>query len=146
MRAGEHSGLVTDGPFLYRTPAGTLLMLWSNFAPQGYATGYARSLSGEIMGPWIQEPTPLYAMDGAHSMLFTSFEGNLIMSLHAPNTHTRKHMLLFQMEVKNEKLHIVNEITGNWYNYAEGMRGRFGYREPYTDYVGQTKMGQYRPF
>ena len=111
-----HNGNITDGPFLHRMKNGTLIMLWSNFTNDGYATGYARSAWGEIQGPWIQEENPLYALDGAHSMLFYTFDGQLMMSLHSPNAHTKKRILLFQMVEDGDHLHIINEITGNWNN------------------------------
>ena len=105
---------VTDGCFPYRCADGTLLMLWSSFSDRGYTTGYARSLSGEIYGPWIQEELPIYSLDGAHSMLFRTFEGQLMMSLHSPNIHQHKRILLFEMEENAGKLQIINEVTGNW--------------------------------
>lgn len=111
------SGFITDGCFPYRTKDGSLLMLWSNYSRHGYAVGYARSKSGEIWGPWEQEPIPLYVMDGAHCMLFHTFEGQLMMALHSPNhPHEKKRMLLFEMEEKGDSLHILNECTGNWFS------------------------------
>ena len=127
------NGFVTDGPFLHRTADGTLLMLWSNFARTGYATGCATSLSGDIMGPWVQEKEPLYALDGAHSMLFRTFGGQLMMALHCPNEHPKKRMLLFEMEEKGGRLRIVNEVTGNWYNGLGGSSRPYRYREPLTE-------------
>ena len=129
-------GFVTDGPFLYRMNDGSLLMLWSNFTDNGYATGYAKSASGTLHGPWIQEKNPLYFHDGAHSMLFKTFDGKLMMSLHSPNKHSEKHMLLFEMEDKKGRLSIVNEITGNWYNWAGRPQGTHFFKEPYKDYRG----------
>lgn len=76
---------VTDGPWLHRTAAGTLLMLWSSFGRGGYVTGVARSESGAVTGPWVQAPEPLFARDGGHPMLFRAFDGRLIMALHTPN-------------------------------------------------------------
>lgn len=128
-----YSGFVTDGPFLHRMKDGTLIMLWSNFAQTGYATGYAKSVSGEITGPWIQEKEPLYAMDGAHSMLFTTFEGQLMMSLHCPNEHPKKRMLLFEMEESRGKLRILNEVTGNWYAGIGGRYAEYRYRDALTE-------------
>ena len=127
------SGYVTDGPFLHRMADGTLIMLWSNFTPGGYATGYATSLSGDILGPWVQEPEPLYALDGAHSMLFRTFQGQLMMALHCPNEHPKKRMLLFEMEEKAGKLHVLNEVTGNWYNGVGGGAKPYRYRDPLTE-------------
>ena len=127
----EAGGWVTDGPFLHRLKSGVLLMLWSGFASNGgYTTGYARSLSGDILGPWVQERQPLYAMDGAHSMLFTSFGGQLMMALHCPNRHESKRILLFEMEESFDSIHIVNEVTGNWYDKVSGIAEGYAYREP----------------
>ena len=125
----RHNGFVTDGPFLHRLPDGKLIMLWSNFTREGYATGYATSRSGEIWGPWEQQPDPLYGLDGAHSMLFRTFSGQLMMSLHCPNIHPKKRMLLFEMDESRGKLAIINECTGNWFGGIGGNNFR-GYREP----------------
>lgn len=122
-------GFVTDGPFLHRMQDGTLIMLWSNFTHLGYATGYARSLHGDITGPWVQEEEPIYAHDGAHSMMFRRFDGQLMMSLHCPNIHPLKRILLFEMEEKGDKLHIINEVTGNWFNTIRGTAKEYRYRE-----------------
>lgn len=126
-----HGGGVTDGPFLHRLPGGKLLMLWSSFVPDGgYATSYAISATGGIRGPWIQREEPLYAMDGAHSMLFYTFSGQLMMSCHCPNDHARKRILLFEMEETPDGLRIINEVTGNWYNNIGGHGARYTYKEP----------------
>lgn len=130
-KGGASGGYVTDGPFLYRLKSGVLLMLWSSFSPGGgYTTGYARSLSGEIQGPWVQHPQPLYALDGAHSMLFCAFGGELMMSLHCPNRHADKRILLFEMEESLDGLHIVNESTGNWYHAVGGVAKDYAYPTP----------------
>ncbi len=78
-------GFVTDGPFLYHAADGTLLMLWSSFSKGGYTLGVARSLSGHITGPWQQDADPLYQDDGGHGMLFRTFDGRLMLSVHSPN-------------------------------------------------------------
>ncbi len=137
-------GLVTDGPFLHRLPGGKLIMLWSSFSQHGgYTVGYARSASGTIHGPWIQEKIPLYALDGGHAMLFRTFEGALMMSLHCPNDHPRKRILLFEMEETGDTLAIRNEITGNWYNGAGGGAEHWRYRVPCTEdfYLEPVKGG-----
>ena len=85
---------VTDGPWLYRTASGKLLMLWSNGSKTGYAVGIAASQNGRIDGKWTQQRRPLYqkdrrnALDGGHGMLFRTSEGRLLLSIHAPNTAT----------------------------------------------------------
>ncbi|MHC4885950.1 MAG: glycoside hydrolase family 43 protein [Planctomycetota bacterium] len=82
---GAFPTYVTDGPFLHRLASGVLLMLWSSSGRQGYAMGIARSESGRISGPWTQDPTPLWAEDGGHGMLFQTFEGQLMLTFHRPN-------------------------------------------------------------
>ena len=145
------AGLVTDGPFLYRLPVknylpghagsqeptansadGALIMLWSSFSEHGgYTTGIARSMSGEITGPWIQDEIPLYALDGGHAMLFRTFTGQLMMSLHCPNVQERKRILLFEMDENAQSLAIRNEVTGNWYDRAGGAAESWRYQMPH---------------
>lgn len=121
------SGFITDGCFAHRLDDGTLIMLWSNFCRHGYAVGYARSVSGEIQGPWVQEPVPLYVMDGGHAMIFRTFEGKKMMTFHAPNhPHDRKRMLLFDLEEIGNRLYLLNECTGNWFN-IDKAREPIGY-------------------
>lgn len=79
-------GHVTDGPFLHRTPDGTLLMLWASFADGSYAQGIATSASGTVLGPWLHQPEPLFSSDGGHGMIFTTFDGQEILTVHSPNT------------------------------------------------------------
>lgn len=130
-------GQVTDGCWLHRMKTGTLIMLWSNFSRGGYTIGTARSASGEIHGPWIQDPEPMWAMDGGHPSLFYTFEGKLMMSFHCNNKQKRMHIC--QMEEDGDRLRIVNEITGNWYNSIGGeFVGPHGYKVPCTDTDGNV--------
>lgn len=76
---------VTDGPELFRSKDGHLLMLWSSFGQGRYIETMARSKSGEIAGPWEQLP-PLLEVDGGQGMLFHSFGGQLLLVLHRTNT------------------------------------------------------------
>jgi Beta-xylosidase len=76
---------VTDGPFLYRTKTGRLLMIWSSFGEHGYAVGIAESTSGKVIGPWKQQEKPLFSRDGGHAMIFRALDGRLMLSLHSPN-------------------------------------------------------------
>jgi len=76
---------VTDGPWLHRQADGALVMLWSSFGDGGYVTGYARSATGGLGGPWVQSAEPLFKQDGGHAMLFRTFEDRLVMALHSPN-------------------------------------------------------------
>lgn len=77
---------VTDGVFLYKSPhTGNLYMIWSGFCESGYALGVARSKTGRVTGPWIHNPTPMFARDGGHGMIFNDFDGKLRLVLHGPN-------------------------------------------------------------
>ncbi len=83
-------GGVTDGPFLYKTGGGRLIMLWSNTDEVGYCVGIAYSSNGKIDGKWRQQPLQLYKKtdkheDGGHGMLFNAPDGTLMLSIHSPN-------------------------------------------------------------
>lgn len=84
--SGLADARVTDGPFLHRGEGGRLYLLWSSKAEGGYAMGYAHSESGTLAGPWIQREVPLISCDGGHGMIFSSAEGALWLTYHAPNT------------------------------------------------------------
>lgn len=98
FRAKEHlwtTGNITDGPCLYRTESGRLIMLWSNISKSGgYAVGMAVSDNGEIDGNWIHYPEAFYEKgssfeyDGGHPMIFRTLDGELMMSIHSPNGET----------------------------------------------------------
>ncbi|MDD3108259.1 MAG: glycoside hydrolase family 43 protein [Alistipes sp.] len=89
---------VTDGPFLFRNHKEELWMIWSSFGTQGYAVGVARSLSNEILGPWVQEPEPLFRQNGGHGMLFRTLEGELVLCIHQPNDAPMERTALFKIE------------------------------------------------
>jgi len=85
VNSKDREGYVTDGPWLHRLASGELWMLWSSFSAGGYTIGMARSASGQILGPWQQEPEPLYDDDGGHCMVFRTFDGRLLLAYHRPN-------------------------------------------------------------
>lgn len=85
MKLETENNYVTDGPFIYKTHKGELLMLWASFLNNIYAQGISRSTTGSILGPWKHEEIPLCHNDGGHGMLFDTFEGNLMLTLHVPN-------------------------------------------------------------
>lgn len=95
-------GWVTDGPCLHRLSNGTLLMLWSSFGKDGkYKIGIARSGSGELSGPWTQDPEPLFEDDGGHPMLFRRLDGQLMLSLHRPNHRPERPVFLAVAETSD---------------------------------------------
>ena len=93
---------VTDGPFLFRTQNGSLLMLWSSFdREKRYCVGVAKSLSGDILGPWQHKPEPIFLNDGGHGMLFRTFEGELMLSVHSPNSRGNERPLFVKVDEKD---------------------------------------------
>lgn len=89
---------VTDGPCLYRTRTGRLLMIWSSFTTTGYTTGIAFSQSGTIHGPWSHQDEPLFKKNGGHGCLFRAFNGTLMLTLHSPNRGPDERARLFELE------------------------------------------------
>lgn len=81
----EVSAYVTDGPFLHRLASGVLIMLWSSHGESGYAMGIARSTSGHVLGPWVQQEEPIWGADGGHGMIARTLDGLLLLTLHQPN-------------------------------------------------------------
>ncbi len=117
------ASVVTDGPFLYKTSEGSLLMLWSTVSHEGYCVGIARSDNGRIDGNWSQELTRVCskaffidsrkAYDGGHPMLFTTLDGRLMMAIHTPNSSKEEggkrvfeHAVFYEMEEKCDTLRI----------------------------------------
>ncbi|QOI63994.1 family 43 glycosylhydrolase [Arthrobacter sp. TES] len=88
---------VTDGPFLHRMANGKLIMLWSGFGDHGYAMGIARSASGTVLGPWVQEPEPIWGRDGGHGMIARKLDGGLILTLHQPNQSPHERAAFFAL-------------------------------------------------
>ncbi|MBS4208193.1 glycoside hydrolase family 43 protein [Bacillus sp. FJAT-50079] len=76
---------VTDGTYLFKASNGELLMLWASFVDDVYAQGISRSQSGKIAGPWIHDKEAIFQNDGGHGMIFQTFEGDLMLTLHTPN-------------------------------------------------------------
>jgi arabinan endo-1,5-alpha-L-arabinosidase len=110
--AVEEGGHVTDGPYLYRGKTGKLYMIWSSRDHTGrYLLGVAISDSGKVAGPWRQEGEPIFKDNGGHGMIFRSFDGKLMMVLHAPDGRG-PHPRLFEIEDTGESLRIVKEFAG----------------------------------
>jgi beta-xylosidase len=102
---------VTDGPFLCRSKSGKLMLIWASGGAGGYTEGIAVSDSGKLAGPWRQQAKPIYAKDGGHAMLFTTFGGKLMMVLHSPNGRGARPRV-FEMKDTGDTLKIVKEFTG----------------------------------
>ena len=79
-------------------------MLWSSFRKTDgkYAIGQAVSASGDVLGPWVQEPETLNSDDGGHAMVFKDLKGRLMISYHAPNSQT-EHPVITPIYIKDGK-------------------------------------------
>ena len=111
-KTGDKLGnTVTDGPYLYSGKTGKLYMVWTSGSKTGYTEGIAISDSGKLAGPWRHQAEPLYAKNGGHGMLFTTFDGKLMNVLHSPNGRGARPRI-FEMEDTGETLKIIREFTG----------------------------------
>lgn len=84
---GEH--YITDGPFMYRTTGGELLLIWSTFVNHMYCQCVAKSLNGELDGAFTHLP-PLITNDGGHGMIFKA-DDKLYLTFHTPNKSLEEH-------------------------------------------------------
>jgi hypothetical protein len=98
---------VTDGPWLFRTKTGKLGMLWTSWVFKDYTQGVAYSESGTLDGPWIQEKDPITPPNYGHGMLFRTFEGKLLMSVHSHKEINGRYVRvphLFEVDDSGDKL------------------------------------------
>ncbi|MBQ9766179.1 MAG: family 43 glycosylhydrolase [Lachnospiraceae bacterium] len=100
-KAGQY---VTDGPFMYRTSTGELLMIWSSFAKTGYVVAKAHSDNGEIDGNWIHDEELLFPDNGGHGMIFKNLNGQLFLTIHKPNKHPDERPVFLKVCEKNGTL------------------------------------------
>lgn len=138
---------VTDGPFMYRTSSGQLIMLWSNEARNGYSVGVAISDNGEIDGNWSHQPFTLYTKNiineysGGHPMIFTDLEGNLTMLIHSPNS-SDENVHETATFLKLEDIGYTVVISADNYSgikyYLQSITNKFV--EVYYSFMNQIKM------
>ena len=98
---------VTDGPFLFRTGTGRLGMIWTSWVFDIYVQGVAYSESGTLDGPWKHEEGHVTPPNFGHGMLFQTFEGKWLMSVHShENRNGRYHRIpyLFEVDLSGDKL------------------------------------------
>lgn len=97
---------VTDGPQLYYSKDGSLLMLWSSYDVNGYVQSVARSASGKVTGPWTQLD-PILARDSGHGMLFDTFDGKRMLVVHRPFNNARGK--LYEVRDAGGKIDVLNQ-------------------------------------
>lgn len=101
--ADEHR--ITDGPFMYRTTTGELLMLWSTFIKGNYAECLVKFADGKI-GMKFEHLLPLIDNDGGHGMIFRG-ENKLYLTYHSPNTKGNEHPCFVEIEDKGSSVELV---------------------------------------
>ena len=79
----QKTHFVTDGPFMYRTKTGELLMIWSSFIQGKYAEFVVRFKNGRL-GLEFEHRKPLLDNDGGHGMIFSDAK-NTYFTYHTPN-------------------------------------------------------------
>ncbi len=98
---------VTDGPYLFETKTGRLGMIWTSWVYSDYTQGVAYSESGTLDGPWIQEKDPITPPNFGHGMLFHTFDGTLLMSLHSHKSVNGRYVRIphfFEIDLSGDKL------------------------------------------
>ena len=104
---GWEGNFVTDGPFLRRLQSGTLIMIWSTQGAQGYCQAVAVSDNGEIDGKWCLSPDLLFEKDGGHGMIFTGLDGQLYITLHAPNETPNERPFFYKLREAGDSFVLV---------------------------------------
>lgn len=102
------SGLhyVTDGPFLYRTQKGRLLMIWSSFGEEGYTEAVSYSENGKLTGRWSHESELLFTRNGGHGMIFEDLKGKKYLTMHAPNETLKERPVFYELEERNNSIRL----------------------------------------
>jgi hypothetical protein len=73
-------------------------MIWSSAGEKGYAVGIAESETEKVKGPWKHQPELLFENNGGHGMIFRTFDGQLAIAHHQPNTGPKERMQLFKLK------------------------------------------------
>lgn len=101
---------VTDGPYLFTTGTGKLGMIWTSWIYDVYTQGVAYSQSGTLDGPWIHEKEPITPANFGHGMLFKTFDGKHLMSLHSHKNINGRFVRIpkfFEVDTTGDRLVIV---------------------------------------
>lgn len=95
---------VTDGPFFLRTEDGRLHLLWSSFGKGGYVQALAYSDNDDIDGHWHVDQRLLFTKDGGHGMIFRTFAGDYMLTLHSPNRSKKERPVFTRLTYENGTL------------------------------------------
>ncbi len=109
----NYPGMVTDGPYLYRTRKGRLLMIWSSWSMKNsYALALAHSVSGTLRGPWKLSKEPLLADDRGHGMIFNDFNGRLLLVLHKYFHMPKTRVQIYELKDTGNTIEVVKQLYG----------------------------------
>lgn len=100
QKGKEHR--ITDGPFMYRTKNGTLLMLWSTHIKGKYAECLVRFKDRDLSMNF-EHLLPIIDDDGGHGMIFEA-ENKLILTYHSPNTTGFEHPCFVEIEDTGDEI------------------------------------------
>jgi hypothetical protein len=110
---------VTDGPQLRRLADGGLLMIWATYRRAGARAEYVQTMAvsrgGGIEGPWEQLDI-LVDGNAGHGMLFTTFDGVLMLVLHQGMGTPHVRARLF--EVVEDESAGLRVVADRWDLYA----------------------------
>lgn len=104
---------VTDGPYLFRTGTGRLGMIWTSWVFQDYTQGVAYSESGTLDGPWIQQKTPVTPPNYGHGMLFKTFDGRTVLSVHSHRNVDGRYIRVphfFYVDLTGNELKVLGKV------------------------------------
>lgn len=106
--ACDDDKFVTDGPYMVRLDNGKLIMMWSSFGSEGYTEAVARSSNGDIDGVWTHDSELIFKKDGGHGMVFRTFDGRIMLTLHFPNKRYEEHPYFYELEQNGDILRLKN--------------------------------------
>lgn len=104
---GKENHYVTDGPFLHRSQAGDLFMIWSSFIQKNYAEFVVKFKNGKL-GLAFDHIKPLIDNDGGHGMIFSDSE-KTYFTYHTPNKKGLEHPEFCIIEENNGALCMQNK-------------------------------------
>lgn len=111
---------VTDGPFVFRTKTGRLGMIWTSWRQGVYVQSVSYSDNGKLNGNWSHTSMPVTPDNHGHGMLFRSFDGQLLMSIHSnrnidlENQHFERHPALFVVDDSGDELQVVMQYRSQY--------------------------------
>lgn len=80
-----------------------LVMIWSSMSDNNdYVQIISISDSGSISGPWRHDEDLLYKSDGGHGMIFRTFDGDLLLTLHSPNKNLLERPVFIPLIVEGD--------------------------------------------